>query len=222
MDFTVTSPTSAATTATSSTSPSQSLNPPTTIVSTTTSPVPGVLNTPGAPGGGIPTVLLSAAVLAAVVSGLVTHALARRTTRIEERARVRTTLAEAFQAYADYKEFPYAIRRRRHDQPGEERIRLSKDTSQVQSRLSFYQAWTRAEDPQTGAAYNDLIDQLRKVAGASMHEAWVEPPLDNDAGMNINRARVDLSVLHVAEETFLDAAATHIKALTRPWWRSNT
>jgi hypothetical protein len=191
----------------------------TTTTSTTPSPAPATNDAPGYTGDGLTTAVLSAAVVAAIVSGSINTALARRATRLEERARVRTTLAEAYQAYADYKEFPFAIRRRRDDQSGEERIRLSEELRQVQSRLSFHQAWTRAEDPRTGAAYNDLVGQLRKVAGASMHAAWLEPGVKDDAGMNIGGDRVNLTELKAAEETFLKAAEDHVKAITRLWWR---
>jgi hypothetical protein len=51
--------------------------------------------------------------------------------REEELARVRVMLAEAFQAAAEYKEFPYAIRRRRRDAPSEERVRLSEELRRV-------------------------------------------------------------------------------------------
>jgi hypothetical protein len=98
------------------------------------------------------------------------------------------------------------------------RVRLSEEVRRVQSRLSYYQAWTMAESPEAGAAYNQLVDKLRRVAGASMREAWNEPALDNDEGMNIDPDRVDLSVLEVAEERFLEAAQTHVAAITRPWW----
>jgi hypothetical protein len=105
------------------------------------------------------------------------------------------------------------------DEAGQERVRLSEEVRRVQSRLSYYQAWTLAESPETGAAYNQLVDELRRVAGASMREAWTEPALDNDEGMNISPDRVDLSVLKVAEDRFLDAAKTHVAAITKPWWR---
>lgn len=217
----MTSPTPTPAAPSTPTDPIPSLIPPatTTTTSTTPTPAPATTDTPAASGGGLTTAVLSAAVVAAIVSGSITTALARRATRLEERARVRTTLAEAYQAYADYKEFPYAIRRRRHDQDGEERIRLSEEVRQVQSRLSFYQAWTRAEHPTTGAAYNDLVGQLRRVAGAWMRAAWLEPALNNDVGMNIGPDRVDMSELRTSEETFLKAAENHVKALTTPWWR---
>lgn len=86
---------------------------------------------------------------------------------------------------------------------------MSEEVRRVQSRLSYYEAWTLAESPETGAAYNELTQQLRRVAGASMREAWNTPALDNDAGMNIGPDRVDLSALKNAGQVFLAAAQTH-------------
>lgn len=215
----MTSPTPSPTAPASPTGATPTLTPPaaTTTITSTPTTVPATTVAPAASGGSLTAAVLSGAVVAAVVSGWVNAALARRSTRLEERARVRATLAEAYQAYADYKEFPYAIRRRRHDQDAEERIRLSEEVRRAQSRLSYYQAWALAEDPETGDAYNQLVGQLRKVAGASMREAWREPALDNDAGMNIGPERVDLSELKPAEDEFLQAAKAHVEALTTPW-----
>ncbi len=76
----------------------------------------------------------------------------------------------------------------------------------MQSRLSYHEAWILAESPETGAAYNELTGQLRRVAGASMREAWKRPALETDEGMNIGADRVDLSALKYAEQSFLGAA----------------
>ncbi|CAI7979107.1 conserved hypothetical protein [Frankia sp. Hr75.2] len=180
---------------------------------------PTTIQSPAASGGDFTTVVLSAVVFAALVTGIVNTVLARRSTRLEERARVRTTLAEAYQAYAAYKEFPYAIRRRRADQPAEERIRLSESLREVQARISYYQAWTQAESPETGAAYNDLVAQVRRIAGGAMQKAWQDPPLDSDQGMNIGPDLVDLSALRPAEQAFINAATSHVTALISPWRR---
>lgn len=63
------------------------------------------------------TAILSGTFLAAIVtastSAIVTTRIARQKSREEERSRVRTIYAEAFQVVAAYKELPYAIRRRR-------------------------------------------------------------------------------------------------------------
>lgn len=165
------------------------------------------------------TALLSGAVVAAFIAATVNVWLARRKSREEDRARVRGTLAEAFQAYSEYKEFPYAIRRRRADQPADERIRLSEAVRQVQARLSYYETWTRAEHEPTGTAYQDLVNQCRAVAGGSMRVAWTEPALDNDAGMNIGPDRVDLRALTPYEEAFISAATAHVRSLGLTWWQ---
>jgi hypothetical protein len=216
----MTSPTPGPLTAAAPATPTPTLTPPAaTTTSSTPAPAPATTVVPAASRGGLTAAVLSGAVVAAVVTSWVNTALARRSTRLEERARVRAMLAEACQANADYKEFPYAIRRRRADQPAEERIRLSEAIRQVQSGLSYYQAWTLAESPDTGATYSQLISQLRRVAGAAMRAAWQEPALDEDAGMNIGPDRVDLTELATAEQQFLQAAKAHVAALTTPRWR---
>lgn len=157
--------------------------------------------------------LLSSAVIAAVIAAAVSVWLAYRRTREEERARVRSTHAEAYQAYSDYKEFPYAIRRRRADRAAEKRVRLSESLRTIQSRLSYYETWTLAEHRPTGEAYGKLVQHCRVVAGSSMHDAWTEPALDDDAGMNIGPDVVDLRALSTYEQAFIKSSASHVEAL---------
>jgi len=192
---------------------------PSSAATPTTAPasVPASIRAPAASGSDYTTAVISAAFFAALLTGVINTLLARRSTRLEERARVRSTLAEAFQAYTAYKEFPYAIRRRRADRPAEERIRLSEALREVQGRLSYYQAWTQAESPETGEAYNELVAQVRRIAGAAMQNAWKSPPLDNDQGMNIGPDLVDLGALKPAEQAFIEAATLHVAALNSPW-----
>ena len=198
-------------------SPTPSPSPTTTSVTTAPTPTPKV-EVAGF-GGLIIAALLSGAVVAAAVAAVVNVWLARRKSREEDRARVRTTLAEAFQAYAAYKEFPYAIRRRRADALPEERVRLSEALRDVQARLCYYEAWTLAEHGPTGSAYKTLVTQVRIVAGSSMREAWTQPALDNDPGMNIGPDVVDLSELNPYEQAFIEAAAAHVEGLGLTWWQ---
>jgi hypothetical protein len=191
----------------------------TTLTMTTTQPPPVVIVTNSGSVGGWAALLFSGAVLAAIVGAAINMLLARRSTRLEERARVATTLAEAYKAYADYREFAYAVRRRRTDRAAEERVRLSEALREVQSRLSYHQAWTVAQSPAAGAAYNDLIREARRVAGGAIRDAWKAPALDSDAGMNIGSDVVNLSALELAEQRFLSAANEHVAALTRSWPR---
>jgi len=179
----------------------------------TASPAPGPASGTG-DSSGIVTGLLSGAVIAAVIAAGISLWLARRRSLEEERSHVRTNLAEAFQAYSKYKEFPYAIRRRRHDEPAAERVRLSEAMSGVQARLSYSLAWTAAEAPIVGQKYAALVDELRRVAGRAMHEAWLAPPITIDAGMNIPSAVVDLSSLKPHEDAYLEAVKSYQRRLT--------
>ena len=154
--------------------------------------------------------LVSGAVIAAVVGALVNTALARRKSLEEERARVRTVFAEAFEAVAAYKEFPYAIRRRRADQPPEERVRLSEALREVQTRLTYYVAWTQAESVTVGKAYGDLVRELRRAAGGACREAWLAKPISNDHDMNIGPDLVDLSSLTRLERAYTAAVDAHL------------
>jgi hypothetical protein len=154
-----------------------------------------------------------AAVIAAFVGATVNVALARRKSLEEERARVRTTFAEALQAVAEYKEFPYAIRRRRGDDAAAERVRLSEALREVQAKLSYYTAWTKAESDEVGRAYETLVGELRKVAGTACHEAWLAPPANDDKDMNFPPGVIDLSALKPYEDAFVTAAHEHMKEM---------
>ncbi|GAA2560726.1 hypothetical protein [Pseudonocardia hydrocarbonoxydans] len=159
-------------------------------------------------------VVLPAAVIAAGVAGTVNIWLARSKARDEERARVRTLLAEAYQAYADYKEFPYAVRRRDAERPGEERVRLSEQMREVQSRLSFFLSWTALESTPVGAAYATMVGRMRAVAGDSIRVAWTSPAITTDADMNLPASIVDLSSLADVEGEFHVAVGAHLRRLT--------
>ena len=166
-------------------------------------------------GGVVLGLLLTGAVLAAVIGAIVNTALARRKSLEEERARVRGVFAEAYEAVAAYKEFPYAIRRRRHDQPEAERVRIAQEMAGVQAKLSYYLAWTTAESPEVGSVYADLVKELRRVAGTACHDAWLAPAAMSDADMNIPPSVVDLSQLAPLEDAFIAASKQHLDHFLR-------
>jgi acetylornithine deacetylase/succinyl-diaminopimelate desuccinylase-like protein len=159
----------------------------------TTTPLPGAA--PGASSAGLIGAIISGAFLAAMLAGAVNVWMARRRSREEERARIRNTFAAAFEAYTAYKEFPYAIRRRRPNDPEAERIRLSEALRAVQEKLSYYLAWTQAESVEVGQQYGRLVAEARRVAGGAMHAAWNDPPRASDPEMNIPPEVVDLRQL---------------------------
>lgn len=191
-----------------------------------TSPITAPTTTVTAPSGGttalgatsvVVAAVLSGAFLAALVTAAITVWLARRKTREEERNRLRAAFAEAFASYQAYKEFPYAIRRRRVDAPGEERVRLSEALRSVQADLAYHVAWTVIESELVGAAFAELIKQVRSTAGSAMHEAWNAPANNTDSAMNIPPSLVDLGELTEHETVYIDAVRVHLRRLA-PWW----
>ncbi|MDP9795423.1 hypothetical protein J2S43_003935 [Catenuloplanes nepalensis] len=178
---------------------------------------PGVVSA-STPAGLAVAAILSGAVLAAILTACVTVWIARARSREEERSHQRDLFAQAYAAYAAYREMPYAIRRRRHDRPAEERIRLSEALREIQERLSYYEAWTKAESPRVGDAYDDLVRHLRMIAGGHMRRAWQEKPIQRDRQMNIPTTLVDLSELKPKEAAYLAAVRHHLRVLA-PWWR---
>lgn len=159
-------------------------------------------------------VILTSGVVAAVVTFFQNRWLENRRSQEAERARLRQVFAEAFAAYADYKEFPYAVRRRQPDQEASERARLSAELSVVQSKLSYYRAWTQFESPAVGKAYATLLSEVRRVAGGAVREAWNQPPSQTDQGMNIPVEKIDLRSLGSEEDKFIEAASARLDELT--------
>lgn len=159
-------------------------------------------------------VILTSGVVAALVTFFQNRWLENRRSQEAERTRLRQSFAEAFAAYADYKEFPYAIRRRRSDQETEERARLSAELDSVQSKLSYFRAWTQFESPAVGRAYASLLSEMRKIAGGAMHDAWEQPPSQNDQGMNVPIEKIDLRALNTEEDKYIDAVTARLDELT--------
>ncbi|WP_326759121.1 hypothetical protein OHB35_15190 [Streptomyces phaeochromogenes] len=192
---------------------------PTTSAATMvpSTPPPTGSTTSSLESGVVLSAVLSGAFLAAMLTATINIWLARRKSREEELGRLRTTFAEAFAAHSAYKEMPYAIRRRRSDAPAEERVRLSEALRDIQTNLSYHLAWTKIESETAGAAYAELIQELRRTAGAAMHAAWEAPPIETDTAVNISPTVIDLSALQPLETAYIDAVRRHLRALT-PWW----
>lgn len=155
----------------------------------------------------------SAAAIAAVVAALVSGAVSLTSLWINgvraERSRRQQLYAEALAVIAAYKEFAYAVRRRRAPLPekpeiaGDERVRLSEALRDVQRELAYYEAWLKGESHhELAKAYSALAAETRTVAGGYMRDAWKRPPLDNDPGMNI--PDIDLSGLGSFEKAYVE------------------
>lgn len=161
-------------------------------------------------------VVLTSGVVAALVTFFQNRWLENRRSQEAERTRLRQSFAEAFAAYAAYKEMPYAIRRRRGVQEADERARLSADLNSIQSKLSYYRAWTQFESPAVGTVYANLLSEMRKVVGGAMRDAWADPPSQHDHEMNIPIDKVNLLSLSVEEDKYIEAVNARLDQLT-PW-----
>ena len=134
----------------------------------------------------------------------------------ERLTRSRDVFSKAYAAVQEYKEFPYMIRRRRKDTPEEERIRISSELRRIQADLAFYSAWMTTESRHVQCSFSELLDQTRKVAGAAMHEAWLEPAAEDDSRMNM--PDMGLSALSRYESAYLEEVVDHLSLWPR-WLR---
>lgn len=154
---------------------------------------------------------ISAGVAAAV--GLITLWVAGMR---QERGRRRELYADALAATMAYREFPYAIRRRRSEDGhrSEERVRISESLREVQREISQFQALMRIERATAVAsAYQELVGKTREIAGGYMKYAWDEEPIDSDSDMNLGLP-LDYSVLDTYVQAYLDAVQSDL-----PWWK---
>jgi hypothetical protein len=149
-----------------------------------------------------PTVVL--AVLALAVS-IGTYFLTGRRTRLD---RQRQVFADAFAAVAEYREYPFIVRRRNVDDPAGERQRISSDLSEVQAKLNAFRARLRVEDPYVGERYSELVTATRRVAGARIREAWNNDPVADDS--EIHNPSWDFSELDSRDDAYLRAVSDHL------------
>lgn len=101
--------------------------------------------------------------------------------------------------------------RARADAAAEERVRLSEQLREIQARLTWHEAWVRFEAPEVGAAYDELVARTRTVAGQSMKDAWLSPPVADDTAMVIPTSVVDLRALADVREQYMAAVEAHLR-----------
>lgn len=126
-------------------------------------------------GDGIATVVAALIAAAAVVATIVWDRRRQRETRRAE------AFAVALQAVSDYLEAPYLIRRRTRSDRGA----LTQSISDIQSRLAFHQAHLALIDASVSSAFDSLVREAKREAGAQMKEAWESKPLRRDKQMSI-------------------------------------
>lgn len=157
---------------------------------------------------------LAPAVIGAVVAAIVAAITLIVNGRRARRDRHRELFAAAFADIGHYCEFPYIVRRRRHDVPEEERLRISTELSEVQRKLNHNRAVLQVEAPRVAEAYARLVAATRDVAGGAIRDGWNLAPVTSDAGVHVTD--VDLMPIKSYEDAYLTAAADHL-ALA-PWW----
>jgi hypothetical protein len=166
---------------------------------------------------GVSGLLLSAGIVAALITGTINLTLARRRSREEERARVRTTFSEAFRAYSEYREFPDAIARRNTDAPEQERQRLFEALRQIDARLAFYRTWALLEAPEVGTAYEALLLEAQTLVDKAMRVAWAQPVPADDIERNLDPGLMAPAALLAEERAFREAVAAHLRRLAPRW-----
>jgi hypothetical protein len=166
---------------------------------------------------GVSGLLLSAGIVAALITGTINLTLARRRSREEERARVRTTFSEAFRAYSEFREFPDAIARRNTDAPEQERQRLFEALRQIDARLAFYRTWALLEAPEVGTVYEALLQEARALVDKAMRVAWAQPVAADDIDRNLDPGLMAPAALLAEEQAFREAVAAHLRRLAPRW-----
>ena len=189
--------------------------PSSQVVTTTSSTVPSAppVTSHGKSGGDAALTFASVVVGALIVASWNLW-LAWRKSREEECSRQRTAFADALRAIAQYKEMPYAIRRRDKTNLPSERVRLSEVVRTIQADLTYHQTWIRSESESVGKAYDALVTETRKVAGIAMRDAWIAKPIVRDDQMNIGPELVDLRSLTPFEKAYTQAVSEHLAVIT--------
>lgn len=134
-------------------------------------------------------------------------------------ARKRDQFAEALSVVLEYWEFPYVVRRRRHDQPEAERIRISEAMRDVQKRLAFHQAWIRTESRRVSKVFDELVVQTRVVIGGQICEAWETAPINDDSQMNISDVSFD--GLSDTRDRYLKSVEDELSFWPESWRKSS-
>lgn len=134
----------------------------------------------------------------------------------QDRVRRRELYAAALAATMAYREFPYAIVRRRPEEEhrSAERVRISEALREVQADIAQHQALLRVERSNgVATAYNELVGKTREIAGGYMKDAWEGPPAENDTDMNRG-----VPLAYGALDTYVDVYLEEVKMALR-WWR---
>ncbi|MFI8451374.1 hypothetical protein [Streptomyces erythrochromogenes] len=65
---------------------------------------------------------------------------------------------------------------------------LTDEASSLLARMAFHHAWLQIEASKVAEPYAALVAAARSEAGVHMSEAWQQPTIDTDSGMNLGNA----------------------------------
>jgi hypothetical protein len=132
----------------------------------------------------------------------------------QERQRRRELYADALEATLAYREFAYAVPRRRHDARAEERVRISEAMREVQRGLARAESLMRIERAtEVADKYAELVRETRRVAGGYIRKAWDDEPIEEDSHMNVPGG-LDFSQIDTYERAYLSQVAADLA-----WYR---
>jgi hypothetical protein len=132
-----------------------------------------------------------------------------------ERRRRRELYAGGWAAVQAYKELAFAVRRRRHDDPAGERVRVSEALRDVQKDLAYHDALIANErSGRIATDYRNLVTKAREIAGGVIREGWNTEPITDDTQMHAP----DIAEKLMPLERFEDAYQTAVRD-DLAWWR---
>lgn len=157
---------------------------------------------------------IAPAIIAAGIAGVIAVVTLIVNGRRARADRQRELFGAAFGDVSSYCEYPYVVRRRRHDEPQQERLRITTELSEVQRKLNHNRAVLRVEAPRVARVYDTLVTETQRIAGASIHAGWNLTPITADTDVHVTD--VDLTGIEPSEDAYLTAVADHLALM--PWW----
>lgn len=103
----------------------------------------------------------------------------------QRRVELGRTFADAMSAVTDWEDMRFQIRRR-PDSSSAVRWEIAQRVSELLTRQDFFVAWMDITAPALVAEkYRALVDGVRRVCNPYIHDAWLHPPVQSDAEMNM-------------------------------------
>ncbi|MDE0268090.1 MAG: hypothetical protein OXI96_03515 [Acidimicrobiaceae bacterium] len=157
---------------------------------------------------------VTAALVAALISGTVTIIGYWQTSRLKRQDRQRQLLARALKSVAEYREFAYKIRRRSHEN---DRNVITDALSEVQAQLNLHMATLEIEAPRVATHYKHLVAETKRIVGPQIAAGWDQAPPTTDDDMHVRD--VDLTELETPNAAFINAARKHLHGRLWSFWQ---